>query len=193
MFGKAKVTPVDKDGDASVVPAAKVVGAEQPAQPPSAAKRAVTSESQESKSTVGSGMTIVGKIAAEGDLVIFGRIEGEIRAGSLLIGNGAQVEGDVVAQELTISGRVKGTIHAGNVKLHGSAVVEGDIFHRSLSIDQNAVFEGMSRREGADTKGVPSKGPSLQLVVPPEEKPTVAKPDLAPDLKVDPASSLYAD
>jgi cytoskeletal protein CcmA (bactofilin family) len=184
MFGKPKANPAETDGTAS---AAQAI--EQAVQAPSAAKRAVTSESQDSKSTVGSGMTIIGKIAAEGDLVIFGRVEGEIRAGSLLIGNGAQVEGDVVAQELTISGRVKGTVHAGSVKLQGTAVVEGDIFHRSLSIDQNAVFEGLSRREGSDTKGAPAKGPALQLVAAAEEKPAVAKPDL----KVDPASSLYAD
>ena len=44
-------------------------------------------------------------------------------------------------------GRVHGTIHANRVKLNGSAIVEGDIFHRSLSIDENARFEGSSRRE----------------------------------------------
>jgi cytoskeletal protein CcmA (bactofilin family) len=36
------------------------------------------------------------------------------------------------------------------VKLNGTAVVEGDIFHQSLSIEDNARFEGSSRREGAD-------------------------------------------
>ena len=53
----------------------------------------------------------------------------------------------MVAKELTIAGRVKGTIHAAKVKLQSSAVVEGDIFHRSLAIEENARFEGMSRRE----------------------------------------------
>ena len=52
-----------------------------------------------------------------------------------------------VAEQLIIGGRVKGTIHANRVKLNGSAIVEGDIFHRSLSIDDNAHFEGSSRRE----------------------------------------------
>ncbi|MGB7040721.1 MAG: polymer-forming cytoskeletal protein, partial [Xanthobacteraceae bacterium] len=32
------------------------------------------------------------------------------------------------------------------VKLTGTAVVEGDIFHRNLAIEDNARFEGMSRR-----------------------------------------------
>ena len=59
----------------------------------------------------------------------------------------AKVEGDIVAEELTISGQVKGTIHANRVKLNSTAVVEGDIFHRSLSIEENARFEGLSKRE----------------------------------------------
>ncbi|MGA6931445.1 MAG: polymer-forming cytoskeletal protein, partial [Pseudolabrys sp.] len=63
------------------------------------------------------------------------------------IGDGAQVEGDIVAEELTIGGRVKGTIRANRVKLNSTAVVEGDIYHRSLAIEENAQFEGMSKRQ----------------------------------------------
>ena len=66
---------------------------------------------------------------------------------NVLINEGARVEGDVVAQELTIAGQVKGAIHATRVKLNSTALVEGDIFHRSLSIEENARFEGSSKRE----------------------------------------------
>jgi cytoskeletal protein CcmA (bactofilin family) len=48
---------------------------------------------------------------------------------------------------LFIGGQVKGAIHASRVKLSSTAVVEGDIFHRSLSIEENARFEGSSKRE----------------------------------------------
>jgi cytoskeletal protein CcmA (bactofilin family) len=54
--------------------------------------------------------------------------------------------GDVVAEELTINGYVKGTVHANRVRLGGAGVVEGDIFHRTLAIEENARFEGTSRR-----------------------------------------------
>jgi cytoskeletal protein CcmA (bactofilin family) len=64
-----------------------------------------------------------------------------------VIADGAQMEGDVVAEDLTVGGRVKGTIHAKRVKLIGTADVDGDIYHRSLSIEENARFEGSSRRE----------------------------------------------
>jgi cytoskeletal protein CcmA (bactofilin family) len=92
-------------------------------------------------------MTVVGKIVDEGTVRVLGQLEGELRALNILIGEGAKVQGDLVAEELTIGGIVKGTIHANRVKLSSTAVVEGDIFHRSLSIEENARFEGSSKRK----------------------------------------------
>jgi cytoskeletal protein CcmA (bactofilin family) len=103
-------------------------------------------ETGETISTLGPGMAIVGKIDCQGTLHIYGRIEGELRATNVLIGNGAQFDGNVIAQGVTIDGRLSGTIHATRVSLQSNAVVDGDIFHRVLSIDENAQFEGSSRR-----------------------------------------------
>ena len=97
-------------------------------------------------SCIGSDMSIVGNIQCKGPAEVFGRVEGELHASELLIGDGAEVEGSVIAQEVTICGRVKGTIRALRVKLQDGGAVEGDIFHRSLSIDENSLFEGSSRR-----------------------------------------------
>jgi len=114
-------------------------------------------------SCVGSGMSITGKIDCNGPAQIYGRIEGELRASDLLIGEGAQVEGNVVAQDLTICGRVKGTIRAVRVKLQGGGAVEGDIFHRTLSIDEGSLFEGSSKRvENPMDTGVGSDPRNLQ-------------------------------
>jgi cytoskeletal protein CcmA (bactofilin family) len=98
-------------------------------------------------SSISRDVTVVGKIFGEGTVQLFGRIEGEVSASTVLIKEGAQVEGDVFAEELTIAGQVNGTIHANRVKLNSTAIVEGDIFHRSLSIDENARFEGLSKHE----------------------------------------------
>ena len=97
-------------------------------------------------SCIGSDMSIVGKIDCNGPAQVFGRIEGELRASDLLIGEGATIDGSVLAQNVTVCGHVKGTIRAVRVKLHNGGAVEGDIFHRSLSIDENSLFEGSSRR-----------------------------------------------
>ena len=112
-------------------------------------------------SCIGSDMSIVGNIECNGPAQIFGRIKGELRAADLLIGDGAQIEGSVIAQDVTVCGRVKGTIRAVRVKLQDGGAVEGDIFHRSLSIDENSLFEGSSRRveNPTDLPSVDAKGP----------------------------------
>ena len=107
-------------------------------------------------SSISSGLSIIGKIVGHGSLTIFGHVEGELHASAVEIAEGAQMEGDVVAEELTIGGHVKGTIHANRVKLNKTAVVEGDIFHRTLAIEENARFEGMSRRQ-ENTIDTPSR------------------------------------
>lgn len=105
-------------------------------------------------SCIGSGMTIVGKIECSGPAQVFGRLEGELRASDLVIGEGAQVDGSVVAQDVTICGRVKGTVRAIHVRLQSGGSVEGDIFHRSLSIDESSFFEGSSRRVENPTESI---------------------------------------
>src|SRR5262245_31506075 len=120
------------------------------------------SATPEASSSISSGLSIVGKIVGQGRLSILGHVEGEVHASTGQIGDGAEVVGNIVAEELTIGGRVKGTIHAKRVKLNSTAVVEGDIHHRSLAIEESAQFEGMSRRQenAIDTPSlVPAKRP----------------------------------
>ena len=87
----------------------------------------------EAASSIGSGLSIVGKILGPGVLTIFGHVEGEVRASTIVIAEGAQIEGR--AEELTVGGYVKGTVHANRVTLNSTAVVKGDIFHRTLAIE----------------------------------------------------------
>jgi cytoskeletal protein CcmA (bactofilin family) len=100
----------------------------------------------EAASSINSGLSIIGKIIGQGALTIFGCVEGEVHASTVVIAEGAEMLGDVVAEDLTVGGHIKGTIRANRVRLNGTGVVEGDIFHRTLAIEENARFEGTSRR-----------------------------------------------
>jgi cytoskeletal protein CcmA (bactofilin family) len=102
--------------------------------------------SRETVSTLGHGVLVTGNIVSETTLQIFGRVNGDIHAAHLVVKEGAQVEGNIVAQETIILGSCKGIIHGNSVKLQGTAVVEGEIYSKSLSIEQDALFEGVSRR-----------------------------------------------
>ena len=55
----------------------------------------------EAASSISSGLSVVGKIIGDGALTIFGHVEGEVRASTIVIAEGAQMEGEVSAEELT--------------------------------------------------------------------------------------------
>jgi cytoskeletal protein CcmA (bactofilin family) len=149
-------------------PAAKpnVAAVPPPPRPAEAAPASGAPAQPETICSIGAGTSIVGNITCDGPAQFYGRIEGEVRGSELLIGEGANVVGNVVAQEVTIRGRVKGTIRAVRVKLQASGAVEGDVFHRSLSIEDTALFEGSSRRveNPIEMKGADKPAPQPQLV-----------------------------
>ena len=89
---------------------------------------------------------ITGNVVSTGAVQVHGRIIGDIHAARLLVSKGAYVEGKITAQEAVIDGTFKGTIYGNSVKLQATAVVDGEIFKQSLVIEQNAQFEGVSRR-----------------------------------------------
>ena len=122
-------------------------------EPSSAVADLAPQTAPETISSISSGLTFVGKIAGKGTLTIFGHVEGELQASIIQISDGAQIDRNIVAEELTIGGRVKGTIRANRVRLNSTAVVDGDIFHQSIAIEENARFEGTCRwqENAADT------------------------------------------
>ena len=97
--------------------------------------------SPERVSTLGHGMLITGNIVCDGSVNVFGRVIGDIDASQLVIAEGAQVEGNVIAQELTIHGVFKGTIDGDAVKRQSD-----EAYNKSLTSKRNARFKGLLRR-----------------------------------------------
>jgi cytoskeletal protein CcmA (bactofilin family) len=129
-------------------------------------------------STLGHGMVITGNIVCAGAMHVFGRVVGDIHASQLVICEGAKVEGKIIAPDLVVQGEFKGTISGNNVKLQGSAVVDGEIFNKSLTIEQNALFEGVARRLDKPV-APPSAGQA-----PVETSAPALAPHTVPELKV---------
>ena len=85
---------------------------------------------------------VTGDLTTEGDMQIDGIIEGNVRSGTLAVGESALVTGEINAKKAIIRGKVTGRIRAREVKLMASARVIGDIWHEILSIDSGAFLEG---------------------------------------------------
>lgn len=97
-------------------------------------------------SIIANGVKITGTIDADGaELQVDGEIEGNVRGGSLTVGDTGMVKGDVISESVTVHGRVEGSVRARKVMLARNAHVLGDIVHQSLSVEMGAVFEGQCR------------------------------------------------
>jgi len=97
-------------------------------------------------SIIANGVRIIGTVEAEGaELQVDGEIDGNVRGGSLTVGDTGMVKGDVIAENVLVNGRVEGSVRARKVQLARNAHVLGDITHQSLSVEMGAVFEGQCR------------------------------------------------
>lgn len=96
-------------------------------------------------SIISSDVIMRGNVNSAGEIQLDGTLEGDIKAGSLIIGEKASVRGEVVCETVTVRGRVEGGIRAKSVSLASSAHIQGDILHSSLSVETGAHFEGNCR------------------------------------------------
>src|SRR6478609_2906927 len=96
-------------------------------------------------STIGEDLTITGNATSTGELHLDGRIHGDVHCVSLVLGENAQLEGSVVAEDVMVRGHLIGSVRALRVMLQSQSHVAGNIFHKCLSIEQGAHFEGESR------------------------------------------------
>lgn len=97
-------------------------------------------------SIIGEDLKIRGNVTSKGEVQVDGEIEGDIRCGSLLVGDKARVMGGVAAEDVVVRGNIVGSITGLRITLQGQCHVEGDIFCQTLAIEQGAYFEGKSRR-----------------------------------------------
>jgi cytoskeletal protein CcmA (bactofilin family) len=100
--------------------------------------------SRQRGTVIAKGLKIVGSVTAEGLVEVNGQIEGELHCTSLVIAQGAHINGVVAAERVVVDGKVEGPIQGGDVILKSQAHVVGDIHHRSLAIERGAYFDGRS-------------------------------------------------
>ncbi|WP_395647481.1 polymer-forming cytoskeletal protein [Terricaulis sp.] len=123
-------------------------------------------------SIIANGVRVVGTIEAEGaELQIDGEIEGNVRGGSVTVGDTGMVKGDMISESVTVHGRVEGSVRARKVMLARNAHVLGDIVHQSLSVEMGAVFEGQCRYLQDPLSQSGPGTPAQPQVVSPSERP----------------------
>jgi cytoskeletal protein CcmA (bactofilin family) len=96
-------------------------------------------------STISEDLTITGSVTSQGELHLNGQVQGDVRCVALVLGENAQLEGNVVAEDVMVRGRLIGSVRARKVMLQSTAHVEGNLVHKSLAVEHGTHFEGDSR------------------------------------------------
>jgi len=108
----------------------------------------------------GAKLSIKGKVTGSGNLIVMGKIEGEVDlAGELVVAPTAVLNGEIRAVTLAVSGNVTGTLTAREkIHLEKSAVVSGRMATPRISMVDGATFNGeIEMKKPADD--TPSKRP----------------------------------
>lgn len=160
---KTDKEPVAYDSPRGVppLPASAMMGQPQPA---------AYAAARPGASHIGADLTITGNLISKGEVLIDGEIQGDVHAGSIIVGESARISGGLVANDVTVRGSVMGSIRGKRVVLQSTSKVEGDIFHAQLGIEQGAYFEGKSRRmddplAGAQQPDLPAAGEAHDNVI----------------------------
>lgn len=91
-----------------------------------------------------SGIEITGSIRFSNDMIIDGKIDGEITSdkGRVTIGENAVIKGDVTAGEVKVYGKVEGKITSQRCELKDKSRINGDIKSKVFSMEEGAQLSG---------------------------------------------------
>ena len=99
------------------------------------------------KDVLSSDVEIKGSIKFQKELLIDGKVEGEINSdGVLTIGENADIRGEIKTKSITVFGKVHGNITvAERCELKSKCTLQGDLKAARLVIEEGATFIGKSK------------------------------------------------
>jgi cytoskeletal protein CcmA (bactofilin family) len=98
------------------------------------------------KDILSSDVEIKGSIKFQKELLIDGKVEGDINSdGVLTVGENAEIRGEIKTKSITVYGKVHGNITVGErCELKSKCVLQGDLKAARLIIEEGATFIGKS-------------------------------------------------
>jgi len=97
-----------------------------------------------SKNVMNSDVEIKGTIKFSGELTFDGKLDGEIHTdGTLNLGDGAVINGNINAANVVVRGKINGNINAKEkIEIKGKTELFGDIRATRLAIEEGVTFVG---------------------------------------------------
>ena len=107
--------------------------------------------SEEWTGFIDQGVTLEGTLQVTGTFRINGNVKGNIISEqTIVLGEGAKVEGQIEGNRVVIAGRFDGVIFAkGRVEIQPKGVVTGEVHSPCLVIDPGGIFDGRCHMLGS--------------------------------------------
>jgi len=142
--------------------------ANEPAAAP--AERSSSRKASDVPSIISPDMTVTGNLSSAGDIQVDGRVDGDVDAANLTIGQNGTIEGTIQAHAVQVHGTVSGEIRASSVTLAATARIHGDIVHESLAIEAGAYLDGHCRRREAQVQAAKAQPGAAQSAAPAQDQ-----------------------
>ena len=86
-----------------------------------------------------------GDLESQGDILVKGKVQGNIQCKMLIIDAEAVIEGAIIADDIVIRGTTRGIIQARRVRIEKSANIDSEIYHETFSAEEGARVKGSMR------------------------------------------------
>ena len=102
------------------------------------------SKTSQGYSVINDRLTIRGELDTDGTVRVEGRVEGPShRVGTLIVGAGGVVVGNVEAKDVVVAGQIQGNVHAsGRLEIEPGASVVGDVRATVMTLREGATVHG---------------------------------------------------
>lgn len=105
------------------------------------------------ESFIGANSIFKGDIDTKGTLRIDGKMEGNVNADWVILGEKASLNGDVTARGIIVGGKIEGNLKAKEiVDIKSKGQVSGDICTNKLTIVEGGMFDGKSTMTKEESK-----------------------------------------
>lgn len=117
-------------------------------------KKGKEEEKEEIRAFLGKGAEFTGKMMFNGSVRIDGDFKGSIFGnGTLVIGEGAEIEADIRVDSVMVSGDVRGQIDVKKkICIYSTGKVTGDLKTPLFSVEEGAFFEGACHMIRSDSE-----------------------------------------
>lgn len=117
-----------------------------------------------SASLIGPDIVITGNIEAKSDLYIEGKVEGDVRCSTLILGEQGAITGSVHAERVRVVGAIEGSVETNDLAVEATGRLNGDVSYERLRIVNGGVIEGSMKHRAAPGGGQDTA--KLKLVEP---------------------------